>query len=375
MDSIGQENWDNSDCQVLVVEDNPLMQQTIESLLLSQNYNVIVSANGEEALEVLDKTSVDVIVCDVMMPKMDGYQLFQNIRKSSRLSHIPFVFLTALDDAVEIERGYNIGIDDYVTKPFNPRELLSIVRGKIVRSRHLKKAEEGRYEKFRKRVIHTLSHEFRTPLVVISTGTELLLDQLVDLDPEKAIKLLSAIQRGGQRLERLVNDFIIVQQIESGAAQKTFDSWGQDVSLAKVCREVEKKFAEINESDLERLTFSKPEELNVSLHVYAPHIAEIVYRLLLNALKFSEPAPVTIDIVCTEHEVVFEVIDQGQGFEVGRLEEATQLFGQLDRQTQEQQGGGLGLPIALRLTEVNRGHLGFHRNEKRGFIATISIPR
>jgi two-component system, sensor histidine kinase and response regulator len=361
-------------CCVLVVEDNPLMKQTIESLLLSQNFTVYTSANGKEALEILKDREVDVIVCDVMMPKMDGYQLFQSLRDSNRHHHVPFVFLTALDDVVEIERGNEIGVDDYLTKPFEPREFLSIIRGKVVRSRNLKSIEEGKYEQFRKRVIHTLSHEFRTPLVAISTGTELLLDQIGSLDPEKTVSLLSAVQRGGQRLERLVSDFMLVQQIESGVAERLYESKRKKVSLCDLHSDLLQRVSDLPDDEAKRIKSDVPQKEVILEPVYSPHIVEIIFRLLQNSLKFAPETPAHVSFEIYAGEVCWNVKDYGPGFEVSRIGEAMQLFGQLDRQIHEQQGGGLGLPIACRLAAINRCSLKFRPATLEGFTASLALP-
>ena len=93
-----------------------------------QNYQVFTSTNGKEALDVLGNKKIDVIICDVMMPKMGGFELHEMVRKNPDCSHIPFVFLTALDDKADIEHGKEVGADDYLCKPFEPRELLAVVK-------------------------------------------------------------------------------------------------------------------------------------------------------------------------------------------------------------------------------------------------------
>jgi CheY-like chemotaxis protein len=108
---------------VLVVDDNPLILNIIKSLLGSVDYQVHTAGDGREALSVLESKNVDLIVCDVMMPTMDGYQLHQAVRSRGEMAHIPFVFLTALGDAVDVSYGKELGADDYLVKPFEPADL------------------------------------------------------------------------------------------------------------------------------------------------------------------------------------------------------------------------------------------------------------
>jgi two-component system sensor histidine kinase/response regulator len=359
---------------VLVVDDNPLIVSIVKSLLNSVNYQVYTAENGKEALEVLDRKVVDVIVCDVMMPMMDGYELHAAVRGAAPLAHIPFIFLTALGDAVDINHGKELGADDYLIKPFDPRDLLSVVKGKVVRSRNLKHFSEERFDTYRKRVVHVLSHEFRTPLVAINTGAEILLDNKGKLETGKVTNLLEAIHRGGQRLERLVTDFMLLQQIEAGIAQRLFDQRSTECSVTAVVRQ----FLDAEQEGLEAEGFKVTFESmcpDAAVRVYEPHLLDILNRLTSNVRKFKSQELV-LDILVYEREssVVIEVRDRGIGMDVDKTKEAVDLFGQLDREKLEQQGGGIGLAIASRYAAIFHGSLTFERRKGGGTAVGIVIP-
>lgn len=367
------EQVQEDNASVLVVDDNPLIVNVLKGLFGNENYQVYCCSNGEEALGVLDKKWVDVIICDVMMPEMDGYQLHDLIREKPELSHIPFVFLTALGGE-EVDRGKEAGADDYMVKPFNPRELLSMVRGKIKRSRKLKSLAEENNESFRRKIIHTLSHEFRTPLVAINTGTELLLDQDGKIDSSKAFNLLSAIQRGGQRLEKLVNDFMLMQQIEAGIAQKLFDTRARTVVMAELVEQV---------LDAQKLTLEKQgfaiamKDLSsaAKVLVYEPQIEDILMRFIDNAVKFSGDTRELEVVIHTQLDmVVTEMRDRGIGIDVDRIREAIDVFGQIDRDKLEQQGGGFGLAISNRYATINGGELEFANRKGGGAVISLLVP-
>jgi len=360
---------------LLVVDDNPLITNVLKSLFASEGYNVFVSSNGAEALEVLTKKMVDLIICDVMMPTMDGYELHHRVREKSELSHIPFVFLTALGDNVEINKGKETGADDYVVKPFDPKDLLSLVKGKVARSKTLKNFVEERYDSYRKKVIHTLSHEFRTPLVAINTGTELLIDQHGHLDEKRAQHVLEAIRRGGQRLERLVNDFMLLQQIEAGVAQRLYNN-------RKSKRPVSDTLNSYSEA---KSDFIKAEGFNFKLvdstdgaefEVYEAQIFDILDRFVSNAVKFkSDKLELEIHASTYDGKVAIEVRDRGIGMDVKRVKEALDVFGQLDREKLEQQGGGLGLAIASRYAAINHGSVEFENRKGGGSVVTLILPK
>ena len=365
----------NSDAAVLVVDDNPLIVNVLKSLLSSQHYNVYVSSNGEEALEVLNKKDIDVVICDVMMPQMDGYQLHQMMRQQSEHSHIPFVFLTALSDSSEVSKGRETGVDDYLVKPFDPRELLSIVKGKVERSRNIKNSSQEKYDNFRKKIIHTLSHEFRTPLVAINTGTELLIEQKQTIDDKKIQNLLEAIRRGGQRLEKLVSDFMLLQQIEAGMAQKLYLNRAGKKVLADIIAEVLEEYSDLLKHENFQIELTNHGE-GTEVYVYAPHIKDILGRFISNSVKFkTKNNLIEISIYPQENEVVIEVKDRGIGIDVNKVKEAIDIFGQIDREKLEQQGSGLGLAIASRYAAINNGRIEFDKRDGGGSIVSLILPR
>lgn len=359
---------------VLVVDDNPLILNVIDGLLKAENYRVFCSNNGKEAIAVLEREPVDVIICDVMMPEMDGYELHSFVREKRNLSHVSFVFLTALADGENVARGTELGADDYLIKPFDPRLLLALVRGKVKRAHGINHASNEQYDEYRRRVIHKLSHEFRTPLVSINTGTELLLDESIKLEDDNAKSLLRSVQRGGKRLERLVGDFILMQQLDAGVATKLFETQAKkkkvrdlfDVYIKTRAAEATVEGFEIVVSD---------ETDGAEIVVYEAHLLDVLQRLVANSMKFKGTY-LKIEIVALwrGEEVVIEVRDRGIGFDTKKAEEAIALFGQINRERLEQQGGGFGLAITNEFVKVNRGKLSLESRENGGSIIRLTFP-
>lgn len=358
--------------KILVVEDNPLVSGVIKSLLNHAHFDVIVTENGKEALDVLHTHAIDLILCDVMMPKMDGYELFESIKDSQNLNHIPFVFLTALDEKSERAKGAEIGADDYLVKPFEAEELLAVVRGKLKRASNNK----HQYDSYRKRVLHTLSHEFRTPLVAINTGTELLINQSKSNETEKkTIQLLEAIQRSGERLEKLVTDFMLMQQLEAGVAEKMYTERRKPVTLSALISGTLNKFLPILKENKFSVGMSGASG-NVTVIAYEPHIFDALGRILSNSIKFSNS---TKEIVITTEEEeeygVISVYDKGVGISPAMIEQALSSFSQIDRDKKEQQGGGLGLPIAHRYIQLHKGILELKRRDDGGTVVRLKLPK
>jgi len=121
------------DTIILVVDDNPALLEGVKQLLETEGYQVLTALNGVEALKVLERITPDLILADIMMPKMDGYELYERVHEDMDLVQTPFVFLTAKSDADAIRQGKAMGVDDYITKPFDPQDLTAAVQGRLVR--------------------------------------------------------------------------------------------------------------------------------------------------------------------------------------------------------------------------------------------------
>jgi CheY-like chemotaxis protein len=143
---------------ILVVEDNPKILKNIQMMLEFNDYTVITSSNGIDAIDTISNSDrkPDLIISDIMMPKMDGYEFFETISKNPKWSNIPFIFLSAKASPEDIQLGKLLGVDDYITKPFQEKELLSSIKGKL----HRKKQSSILNEKFMKMINNQLVEEF-----------------------------------------------------------------------------------------------------------------------------------------------------------------------------------------------------------------------
>jgi two-component system sensor histidine kinase/response regulator len=376
-DALDSENVTNNEPQcpsVLVVDDNPLIVDVVMGLLRSQNYCVFSSTNGREAWELIQSKCVDVVICDVMMPKMGGYELYETMRANPQYMHIPFVFLTALDDPKEIDRGKEVGADDYLCKPFEPEELLAVVKGKLQRSKALRELGDRRFDEYRRKIIHTLSHEFRTPLVAVNSGVELLLEHQDALGTDKARHLLDAVKRGGARLEKLVGDFMILQQIEAGLATKLFEARATEHSMGEVVESLVRSKQETYKAQGSVLLFVDHSH-GARVRIVETQIVDCLDRLVSNAIKFSSQNPcVELELECSQESLRLAVKDRGIGLDLGKIKEALDVFGQINRDKLEQQGGGLGLAIASQYAAINQGRLEFESRKGGGTIVTLVLP-
>ncbi len=362
--------------KIMVVEDNPLVMDVLRTLLTDENYEVFVQENGQEALNSLEKLDADLILCDVMMPVMDGFTLQQKLREQNRHANTPFIFLTALGDSDNIIKGKSAGADAYFVKPFDPNELLATIKGKIARAKNIQEFYQKKQDEFSSQVIRHISHEFRTPLVAVTTGSELLLMQQENLAKDKLNSLVATIWRGGQRLEKIINNFILLQQIQAGQAQKNYSAHCSELNLATFITEYLNKNKKFLTDQLCTVNFDFDPEANYQLIVYPPHLTLIMDRLIDNAIKFTkEPRTITISIANDLRTLNLSIIDNGNGFDKNCFKNLTQVFYQHQREINEQQGGGLGLVICKFLTRINKGRIKFNNSSEGGAMVTLFLNK
>lgn len=358
---------------VLIIDDDPLIVALLTGLLTSKDYSVIKCYNGPDALEILKSRTVDLIICDVVMPMMDGYDFLEKVRHDIG-SHIPFVFLTSPDGDETVKAKLEKGIDHTVPKPVDPQALLIAVRDAIGQQTSSETITKRDFDSYRRRVVHTLSHEFRTPLSAINIGMELLLEHKNSLDTEKATNLLEAVRRGGLRLERLVKDFLILQQMEAGITQQIFSSHASHVVVSDLIeRFMSFRAPGYLEEGVQFRVSDRSEGAMVK--VVEANILDCVDRLVSNAVKFSENSKVVeLDVVTQGREVRISIMDRGCGIDVKHVEAAFDTFNQINRENREQQGGGMGLSIARRYASAHKGRLELRDREGGGSVVTLVLP-
>lgn len=118
---------------VLIVDDNPDLADGLKLTLEMEDFRVLVAHSGQQALDILARSAPDLILADIMMPNLDGYELYVRVHSDARWLHIPFIFLTAKTSKEDIRKGKEMGADDYITKPFDPQDVVAAVRGRLKR--------------------------------------------------------------------------------------------------------------------------------------------------------------------------------------------------------------------------------------------------
>ena len=361
---------------ILVVEDNLALLEGIRDLLEVSGYNALIAENAEEALKLLADNRPDLIVSDIMMPGMDGYQFYEEVRKRPELIEVPFIFLTARGEKRDIRKGKELGADDYITKPFEEEDLLVVVRAKLARRQAIERQMDARFSDLKRTILNTLSHEFRTPLTYVLNYSELLETEADEVSPEEFHTFMQGIRRGAERLNRLVMDFIALIELETGEAETVYQLRRRRLSdVGPWLRVVGRGFEDATRARNLALVLEVPDSLP-DLMADEAFLADAIGRLLENAIKFSGPMSQWIRLAASVEagQLRIAVSDQGVGIRREDLDSLFNLFHQIDRPKHEQQGAGSGLAICKGMVELHGGRVSADSQVGVGSTFIIELP-
>ncbi len=358
---------------ILLIEDDPDVRDNIQDLLTAEDYLVIPAADGREGLKEAHLRQPDLIICDVMMPDVNGYDVLRALRTEPDTMTIPFVFVTAKASRADQRAGMDLGADDYLIKPFTSEELLQTVRTRLERSEAQSYWYQERIEKLRSNLSRTLPHELRTPLSCILGYSEFLLEICDSVEPDELRSMLEEIQASGKRLERLVENYYLYAQLEISATDPIWRSSMLSQGLSHPDQVVVQAAAAVAENH------RRAADLQVNMaqgmaRIQDVYLGKIVEALVDNAFKFSETGtPVRVAGLKDKDFYVLEVSDQGRGMAEEQLRQVG-AFVQFDRDQYEQQGLGLGLSIARRLAELHQGTLRLESTPDEGTTVWTWLP-
>lgn len=372
---------------VLFVEDNPDFRESAASLLEVHGYEVTLASDGVEALEILNQNSrkPDLIVSDIAMPRMNGYDFFTAVREKLNLRDIPFIFLTAMDQDVQVRQGWLMGADQYIVKPFKPEDFIMVLNNRLKRSReiteHIHRTMEHEIEKIRHDLVQVVSHEIRTPLTYVKGGFDLLMEELMEQkqllqDTPGIEEYFRLIQLGTSRLNRLADQTVTMTDISSGQTKRIYELEHGPVDMGNLISATRPSVEDLARQENVTLRFEIESGLRVEgvLDVLSKAVSEIIR----NAIVFSGPNKTVYVRGYADGDMgVIEVQDFGRGI---RDEDLRRVWGimqqseRMDHRRLEQQGFGLGLPIAQRILEIHHGNAVLESAVGQGTTVWIRIP-
>ncbi|MCB9421847.1 MAG: response regulator [Ardenticatenaceae bacterium] len=378
----------NRSASILLVEDDQSMLNgmydlfqmpgLLEKVGIDYAVDVRTANNGQEALNIMAEYMPDLIVSDIMMPVMDGYEFLNKVQENPQWLHIPFIFLTAKGNREEILDGQLRGANLYITKPFASIELLELIRSQLERSFQRQFTNQQNIANLKKGILQILNHEFRTPLTYVTAYYEMLSDSVNRFpDNHNFQEYLRGIQAGCVRLTKLIEDFILVIELRTGEYKSRYQRRAKLIMTINslVQTAVQKQGEGAVRKGIE-IEYSLSPDL---LPVYGEPqgLLAIFERLLNNAIKFTpanKNARIYITTETQDNEVLIAFRDEGIGFPQDIRYQIFDLFFQHNRGVMEQQGAGTGLTVAKGLAELHNGRIEVTTQEGVGSTFTVVLP-
>ncbi len=329
---------------VLLADDNADMRDYLRRLL-SAEYQVVAVADGEAALLATREQRPDLVVTDIMMPRLDGFGLLKALRSDAATAAVPVILLSARAGEEARVEGLQAGADDYLTKPFSARELLARVAGTLELARVRAEADRRKDE-----FLATLAHELRNPLAPIRNGLTVM--RLAGGDREAVEKARGMMERQVQQMVRLIDELLDLSRISRGKVELRRER----VTLASVVTSAVETSRPLIEEAGHELLVRLPAE-PVFLNADTTRLAQVFSNLLNNAAKYTERGGhIRLAAEAGNGQVQVSIQDDGIGIPASMLPAIFEMFTQVDRSLEKAQGGlGIGLSIVKRLVEMHGG--------------------
>ena len=363
--------------KLLVVDDVQTNVLLLKALLGKEGYGVLVANNGQEALEVIRNENPDLILLDVMMPGMDGFEVAERLKSEEFRCEIPIIFLTALDDTQSIVNGFKLGVGDFISKPFRKEELmvrikhqLSLVAARRIieeKNEELRKTIAGRDKMY-----SVIAHDLRSPMASMKMllNTIMMSVEKDKIDPD-IFDMLEMSNKTSEEVFSLLDN--LLKWTKSQLGKLTVIPQKLDISgLAEGVVEVMNSVAEVKHIKLIRTDHE-----SFFVYVDIEMIKSILRNLISNAVKFSNPdSEIKVGIKAEDGKVIVSVTDSGKGIKKEDqhklLKDSTHFttYG-----TNSEEGSGLGLLLCRDFARKNGGELWFESEENLGSVFSFSLPQ
>jgi signal transduction histidine kinase len=361
---------------VLIVDDNPNNIQVVATIMAEYGYELGIAMNAIEAYKFLEANTPELILMDADMPEVNGFEVCSTLKKDLLYKNIPIIFLTAKNDKEDVVNAFDLGAVDYITKPFNRKELIARVRTHLSLKKTKDELEKKNLElekalEMKDEFLSLVSHEFRTPLNVISSAIQALSYIYGSELPYKAKQYLSMIRQNTFRQLRLVNNLLDITRVNAGrikVSKKNIDI----VFLTKAIVESVNTYAAQKTIDIKFITLFEEKVIGIDEEKYE----RILLNLLSNAIKFTpEGKSITVTLSSIENQISVEVKDNGIGIPANKLDIIFERFGQVDSSLSRQaEGTGIGLSLVKKFTEALEGSISVKSETGKGSTFTILLP-
>ncbi len=368
---------------ILIVDDIPKNLQVLSSILNTEGYQIAFASGGNQALSVVDNTLPDLILLDIMMPDMDGFEVCERLKSNPATASIPVIFLSGKVETEDIVKGFRLGAVDYVTKPFNAIELLSRVKNHL----DLKFSKDAiisynrqltEYQQELEQVIASkdkffsiIAHDLRGPFSGFIGLSELLVDEYKNLAPEDISSIAESMHKAAKKLFEFLENLLEWSRSQMGKIE--FRPSKLDLFDA-----IDRAFSVLSfTADNKQISLINNTEKNVFIEADNNMLNTILRNLISNGIKFTKPGGfVKIYTEMNSSDfVTIKVEDNG----IGMTEDAIEKVFRIDSKystpgTNSESGSGLGLVLCRELVEKHNGKISVESQKSVGTIFSFTLP-
>lgn len=363
--------------RVLIIDDDLEVRDQVATTLLAAYYESYTAVDGRDGVTKALHYQPDLIICDMTMPNMNGQQVIAELRQHPETASVPFIFLTAIDDRNTVRESMNLGADDYLFKPLQVNELLKTVSARLKHHQQIVATAEQQIEVIKERLTRTITHELRTPVGLVLNSLELLKLEGDVSSPAINREMIETMSHGANRLAHCVEQMVCATYLTTGVySNESIATNGYPTEIGGLIAAAHKLARQFTIRQTENVQV-KITELKEPLYVHASPtpLKQAIAELISNGLSYSPPDS-TVRVVCkrVDNDVRISITDSGRGIPDKQLKEALSWYGQVDREIHEQQGMGMGLPLADQLIAIHGGTLDIHSIVDKGTQAVITLP-
>ena len=362
--------------RILLIDDSEFNLESTSTLLQFKGYEVITASRGESGVELAVKEIPDLIICDVSMPGMSGYEVVEKIRANKITMNIPFIFLTAYADKSKRREGMEKGADDYLTKPYTKEELFAAIDVQWKKFGNIETKVHEKIETVNRNLSYALPHEFRTVLSQLTSYAYHFQHEAGDINKEDMIDMATDMINSIARLTKITDNFLLFIKLELMADSKDSISQLRARKTVEPCVALEDIVAFACDRNSRFGDVEIKHSINdITVAMGTDLFFNATNELVDNALKFSKSgSKVTIDAELTKDNLLKIVIsDTGIGMTHEQISNVG-AYMQFQRDSYEQQGVGIGLTIAKRIIEMHGGTFKIESEKNIGTSIVFTIP-